>query len=398
MYFCIFALIMNRICAFFIFVTCTLTAFSQQTIRHDLSNRPGERCIIADTLPDGNYRVTVTFGNRKKAGSTTLRAESRRLFAENVKTAKNQFVTRSFVINKHSPVISEKERVRIKEREKTKKNWDEVLSLEITGDCPMIRDIVIERDTISPTLYLCGNSTVVDQDEEPWASWGQMITRFLNDSISVANYAESGETASTFCQVGRFKRILKDLRAGDYVVMEFGHNDQKQKGPGCGAYYNFTYTLKTMIDEVRARGAMPILVSPTQRRIFKDGRIQETHADYPEAMEWLAKREKVTFIDLHNYTRDLFETWGEEDSKKGFVHYPANTYPGQVKALADNTHFNPYGAYEIAKCVLHGIRQHGLLTQYFRDFTDFDPKKPDTVDSFHWTDSENIDIIKPDGN
>lgn len=389
---------MKTLCTILAAVLCSITAHSQQTIKHDLSASAGSKCIISDTVPDGNYRVTVTFGNRKKAGSTTLRAESRRLLAENIITRKNEFITRSFIVNKHSPYISEKESVRIKEREKTKKNWDTVLSLEITGDNPMIKEITIEPDTTAPTIYLCGNSTVVDQDEEPWASWGQMLPRFLGDSISVANYAESGETASTFCQVGRFKRILKDLREGDFVVMEFGHNDQKQKFPGAGAYYNFTHTLKTMIDEIRARKATPILISPTQRRFFKDGKIQETHADYPEAMEWLANKEKVLFIDLHSYTRDMFETWGEEGSKRAFVHYPANSYPGQTKALADNTHFNPYGAYEIAKCVLHGMRDKGILTQYFRDFDDFDPKHPDPLESFHWTDSENIDILKPDGN
>ena len=354
--------------------------------------------VLSYPLPDGNYLLTVTIGSKKRAASTTIRCESRRLLCENVATRKGEITALSFLVNKHSPVISATERVKIKKREESKLNWDDVLSVEITGDSPAVIDIRITPDTISPTIYLCGNSTVVDQDEEPWASWGQMLPRFLNEKIAVANYAESGETASTFCSALRFKRILKDLKAGDYVVMEFGHNDQKQRFPGAGAYYNFTHTLKTMIDEVRLKGATPILISPTQRRSFRDGRIQETHADCPEAMEMLARREKVTFIDLHSYTRTLFETWGEEASKKGFVHYPANTYPGQDKPLADNTHFNPYGAYEIAKCVLHGFREQGVLTGFFRDFTDFDPSHPDPVESFHWTESDHIDTLKPDGN
>lgn len=356
------------------------------------------RETLSYPLPDGNYMVTVTLGSKRRAASTTIRCESRRLLCENVQTKKGEITALSFLVNKHSPVISDTERVRIKEREKTKLNWDDRLTIEVTGDNPAVIDIRITPDSVSPTIFLCGNSTVVDQDEEPWASWGQMLPRFLNEKIAVANYAESGETASTFCSALRFKRILKDLKAGDFVVMEFGHNDMKQHAPGDGAYYNFTHTLKTMIDEVRLRGATPILISPTQRRSFKDGRIQETHRDYPEAMEVLARREGVCFIDLHSYTRTLFETWGEEDSKKAFVHYPAGTYPGQTKALADNTHFNPYGAYEIAKCVLRGFKEQGLLTEYFRDFTDFDPACPDPIESFHWTESESIDIVKPDGN
>ena len=357
-----------------------------------------ERKTLSYPLPDGNYMLTVTLGSKRRAASTTVRCESRRLLCENVVTRKGQITALSFLVNKHSPVISATERVKIKKREETKLNWDDVLTVEITGDNPSVIDIRIVPDSVRPTIYLCGNSTVVDQDEEPWASWGQMLPRFLNENIAVANYAESGETASTFCSALRFKRILKDLKAGDFVFMEFGHNDQKQRFPGAGAYYNFTHTLKTMIDEVRQRGATPVLVSPTQRRSFKDGRIQETHADYPEAMEVLARREGVTFIDLHAYTRTLYEAWGEEASKRAFVHYPANTYPGQTKALADNTHFNPYGAYEICKCVLHGLREQGLLTQYMRDFTDFDPAHPDPVESFHWTESDHIDIVKPDGN
>ena len=357
-----------------------------------------ERKTLSYPLPDGNYMLTVTLGSKRRAASTTVRCESRRLLCENVVTRKGQITALSFLVNKHSPVISATEHVKIKKREETKLNWDDVLTVEITGDNPSVIDIRIVPDSVRPTIYLCGNSTVVDQDEEPWASWGQMLPRFLNENIAVANYAESGETASTFCSALRFKRILKDLKAGDFVFMEFGHNDQKQRFPGAGAYYNFTHTLKTMIDEVRQRGATPVLVSPTQRRSFKDGRIQETHADYPEAMEVLARREGVTFIDLHAYTRTLYEAWGEEASKRAFVHYPANTYPGQTKALADNTHFNPYGAYEICKCVLHGLKEQGLLTQYMRDFTDFDPAHPDPVESFHWTESDHIDIVKPDGN
>ena len=357
-----------------------------------------QRSILSYPLPDGNYLITVTIGSKKRAASTTIRCESRRLLCENVATRKGEITAMSFLINKHSPQISANERVLIKKREESKFNWDDVLSIEVTGDNPAVLDIRITPDTISPTIFLCGNSTVVDQDEEPWASWGQMLPRFLNHKIAVANYAESGETASTFCSALRFKRILKDLKPGDWVVMEFGHNDQKQKFPGAGAYYNFTHTLKTMIDEVRLHGATPILISPTQRRSFRDGRIQETHADYPEAMEVLAQREHVAFIDLHSYTRTLFEAWGEESSKKGFVHYPAGTYPGQDKPLADNTHFNPYGAYEIAKCVLHGFKSLGLLTEYFRDFSDFNPSEPDAIDTFHWTESDHIDTLKPDGN
>ena len=98
-----------------------------------------------------------------------------------------------------------------------------------------MRSISIKREKASTTLFLCGNSTVVDQDNEPWASWGQMIPRFFGDRVSVANYAESGESSNTFISARRFEKILTQMKRGDYIIIEFGHNDQKQTGEGKGA-------------------------------------------------------------------------------------------------------------------------------------------------------------------
>ncbi len=380
-----------------LFAMAFTTAHAEQ---FDCSKRDGQKYSLSMPVPDGNYRVTVVLGSRKHAGCTTVRGESRRLFIENETTKKGQFKTITFTINKRNTRINDKEAVRIKEREKTKLNWDDELSLEVTGDYSTVKSILVEPDTTAVTVFLCGNSTVVDQDEEPWASWGQMITRWMDHGVAIANYAESGETASTFISVGRLKKALSQMKAGDYIFMEFGHNDQKQKFPGAGAYYNFSQALKTFLDEARAKGAHPIFVTPTQRRSFKDGKIQETHADYPEAMMAIAKREHVPCIDLHEMTRTFYEAMGEEPSKRAFVHYPANTFPGQTKALADNTHFNPYGAYELAKCIVEGLRTAApeLYLHVRPEYKAFDPAHPDSPDEFHWVPSEKVDIIKPDGN
>lgn len=369
-------------------------------ITFDCSARDGQKYYLTADVPDGNYKVTVVLGSKKHAGSTTVRGESRRLFIENEVTKKKENRTITFTINKRNTHISDKEEVRIKPRERSKFNWDDQLTLEVTGDYSTVQQVTIEPNQEATTVFLCGNSTVVDQDEEPWASWGQMITRWMDDGVSIANYAESGETASTFIGAGRLKKALTQMKKGDYIFMEFGHNDQKQKFAGAGAYYNFATALKTFVDEARSKGAYPVFVTPTQRRSFKDGKIQETHADYPEAMQWVAEREKVPLIDLHAMTRTFFETMGEEGSKRAFVHYPANTYPGQDKALADNTHFNPYGAYEIAKCIIEGLRTAApeLIKHVRNEYVTFDPAHPDNVDTFHWVDSEKVDIVKPDGN
>lgn len=352
-------------------------------------------------VPDGNYKVTVRLGSRKQAGITTVRAESRRLFIESVPTKKKEFIERTFIVNKRNTHIDGNEYVRIKPREKRKLNWDDKLTLEFNGSVPVCESITIEpADTTVTTVFLCGNSTVVDQDNEPWASWGQMIPYFFDTNVCIANYAESGESANTFIAAGRLKKALSQMKKGDYLFMEFGHNDQKQKGPGKGAYYSFMTSLKTFIDEARLRGAHPVLVTPTQRQSFgPDGHIRDTHEDYPEAMRWLAEKENVPLIDLNEMTRTLYEAMGVEPSKRAFVHYPAGSYPGQTQDFADNTHFNPYGAYEIARCIVEGLKtQVPDLARHLKPFPTFDPAHPDNPDNFHWDDSPFTEIEKPDGN
>ncbi len=370
---------------------------------YDLLGAPGrgEPFFFSVSVPDGNYHVTAIVGSKKVAGHTTIRGESRRLFYENIVTKRGETTECSFVINKRNTHITDSTDVRIKPRERTKLNWDDKLTLEFNGESPQLQYLVIERDDTCPTLFLCGNSTVVDQDEEPWASWGQMLPRFLSDSVAVANYAESGECASTFIAVGRLDKALSQMKAGDYILIEFGHNDQKLRGPGVGAFYSFATYIKTFIDEAMSRGAQPVLITPTCRRMFSDdGHILDTHEDYPDALRWIAQREQIPLLELNERTRTLFETLGVDGSKQAFVHYPANTFPGQTDELKDNTHFNPYGAYEIAQCVLQEwIDNHLPLTQYIRsDFTGYSPAEPDDIATFTWQSSPFIDIVKPDGN
>ena len=380
---------------------------SAQTIQLDLSkaqnvksNAPFTRNI---EVPDGNYKVTVVLGSKKKAGNTVVRAENRRLMVDEVATKKGQFKTVEFVVNKRTPEIEKGKRVKVKDREKNYNTWDNAINLEFTGAAPAVKEVKIERDTTATTIFLCGNSTVVDQPYEPWASWGQMIPRWFGPEIAISNNAESGLTAGSFLGSYRLDKILTMMKKGDYVICEFGHNDQKEKMAGAGAWYNFSYNLKVFIDKVRAKGGNIIFVTPTQRRRFDDAthsKILETHGDYPDAMRAVAKREGVPVIELHDMTRTFFETLGYENSKKALVHYPANTFPGQDKPLADNTHFNPYGAYEIAKMVVMGMKQLNLpIVKYLRsDWKDFNPAQPDDYNKFVWYKSVQQDVTKPDGN
>ena len=353
-------------------------------------------------VPDGNYRVTVTVGNKKRVGQTVIRAESRRHFFDVITTKKGKFETVSFTVHKHSPQIDANTKVKLKTKEWGYKNWDDSLTITFCGPAPAVKSIRIEPDTTATTMFLCGNSTVVDQEDEPWASWGQMMTRWFDPEVVVANFAESGLSCTSFLGQLRLDKILTMMKRGDYVIVEFGHNDEKEKRAGDGAWYSYSRNLKIFADRVREKGGNIIFVTPTARRFFnKDHQtLAYTHGDYPEAMRTVARREKVPFIELNGMTRTFFETLGEENSKKALVHYPANTFANQPKPLADNTHFNPYGAWEVAKMVVMGLKQlQSPLTVHLRpDWQDFNPAHPDDASQFVWYTVAGSNITKPDGN
>jgi len=362
------------------------------------SKKPTEPFYFSVKVPDGNYLVKVVLGGKKNS-NTTVRAEGRRLMMDNITTKKakdTQEVT--FTVNKRTPQIDEKNRVKIKDREKAYFTWDDKLTLEFNGSMPAVKSIHIEKADV-PTIYLCGNSTVVDQNYEPWASWGQMITRWFGPEVAISNHAESGLTARTFIASNRLDKILTTLKKGDYVFVEFGHNDEKEKKPGDGAWYHYQYQLKIFVDQVRAKGAEIVFCTPTQRRAFDNDKktLMNTHGDFPAAMKMVAEKENVPLIDLNSLTKTFFETLGYEDSKRALVHYPKEMYG---RELADNTHFNPYGAYEVAKCVVMGMKQLNLpIVQYLRaDWQDFNPAQPDDWKTFKWAPSRISENVKPDGN
>lgn len=361
-------------------------------------------------VPDGNYRVTLTLGSDKKAGRTMVRAESRRLLLEETATRRGELKIFTFVVNKRSPEYKYKDRdgklqqgrVKLKPREHTYLDWDNRLTLEFNGAAPAVSAIRIEPDTTARTVFLCGNSTVVDQNNEPYASWGQMITRWFGPSVAISNHAESGLTARTFLGGNRLEKILTMMKPGDYVICEFGHNDEKDKYPGDGAWYHYVYNLKIFIDKVRQNGGNIIFCTPTQRRFFDAAKLHivPTHGDFPAAMLSVAAREKVPVIDLNGMTKLFFEALGYEGSTRALVHYPAGTYPGQTEALADNTHFNPFGAYEVSKMVVMGMKKLNLpiVNGLRSDWRDFNPSQPDSFETLHWYNAAAMDITKPDGN
>lgn len=334
--------------------------------------------FISVTEPDGDYRVTVVLGSRNAAATTAVKAEARRLMADQITTPRGKTVRRRFVVNVRGPQVTQEQAVRLKPREIGNLDWDNKLTLEFAGQHPAVESIAIEPVSV-PTVYIAGDSTVVDQDKEPWAAWGQILPVFFNNKVAIANEAESGETIASFVAERRFDKIFSSIRTGDYLLMQFAHNDQKP-GSGFVSVPEYKTLLRHYIGLARERGAHPILVTSMNRRRFApDGKIIATLGEYPDAMREVASEQHVPLIDLNAMSTTLFEAMGPEGTLKAFVHFPANTFPSQPEALADDTHFTSYGALELAKCVIESIRAQRLpLAKFLRSgIPQFDRAHPD---------------------
>ena len=298
-------------------------------------------------------------------------------------------------------------RVSLKPDEIGHPRWDDVLSIDdlsfTTADGkplrPLYYTVDVKPDASMPVVYLAGDSTVCDQKDEPWATWGMMIPAFFDQGTAVANHAESGLALSSFTAQNRLAKILSTMKAGDFVMIQFGHNDQKETGPEAGADRGYSKRLAAFIDAVKAKGAHPVVVTPVERRRFRDGKPYGTLQDYAAAAKKVAAEKDVPVIDLNAMSLKFYEALGEEGSKHAFVHYPANTFPNQPQALKDDTHHNPYGGFELAKCVVQGIKDNvpELAKRLRPDIPGFDPAKPDDFASFRLPAGGVSSAKKPDG-
>ncbi len=368
------------------------------------SNKP---FYFSVKLPEGNYDVKIILGDRKGISATTVRAENRRLFLQNVRTKNGEVIEKTFTVHVRDSVIRDTggnpvSMVRLKPREITYLHWDNLLTIEFNDSLPKVCGLEIRPNTGATTIFLAGNSTVVDQDREPWAAWGQMFPSFFEaKNICIANYAESGETLKAFKGEKRLDKVWSMVKPGDYLFIEFTHNDQKP-----GAYYldpftTYKSTLKEWITEARKKKVTPVLVTSMHRRSFDSaGHIINTLLQYPEAMRQTAREENAALIDLNAMSKSLYEAWGPERSIKAFVHYSANSFPGQDKQLKDDTHFSTYGAYELARCIVQSIKDQRLpFVKYLRkDIPVFNPALPGALEKWYWPLSVMISSRRPDGN
>jgi lysophospholipase L1-like esterase len=204
-----------------------------------------------------------------------------------------------------------------------------------------------------------------------------MLPNFFKPDIAVANHGESGETYRDSIGRRRLDKMMSLMKPGDYLLMQFGHNDQKQIAAGTGGpFTTYKAEIKRHVDAVRAHGGTPVIVSPMERRNFNpDGTLKPTLADYAEASRQAARELNVAFIDLNAQSILFYQALGAD---KAYIAFAG------TGLKRDATHHDNYGSYELAKIIIQGIKDDGLpLAAHIKDdFAGFDPRRPDSPDAF----------------
>jgi lysophospholipase L1-like esterase len=294
-----------------------------------------------DVAP-GTYDVTVVLGG-STAGSTVVTAETRRTMLGTTATAAGQQVTKSFTVNVRNP-----------EGQPTGSTGNPGLNLYFGGSAPRLTSVTVTAAR-QPQLFLAGDSTVCDQSTRPYTGWGQQLPQYFYQGLSVANYADSGDSSGSFLSDSRLFPTMKPLiRAGDVVLIQFGHNDKQTSAS------TFRSNLTRLIDGVKAQGGVPVLVTPIVRRSFNsDGTLNNGTAlhvngvgvDLPREMRNLAAQQGVKLVDLTALTKQLVEQLGPEGSKALYL----------TNEASDNTHTSEYGADQFARLVRGEMRSQGVV-------------------------------------
>jgi lysophospholipase L1-like esterase len=293
-------------------------------------------------LAPGNYDVTAVLGGAT-AGNTTVTAEARRTMLGATATAAGEQVTKRFTVNVRTP-----------EGQPTGATGRTGLDLYFGGTAPRLSALTVTPSQ-AQRLFLAGDSTVCDQETRPYTGWGQQLPQFFNQGLSVANYADSGESSGSFLSNSRLFPTMRPLiNSGDVVLIQFGHNDKQTSAA------SFRTNLTNMINSVKAEGGTPVLVTPIVRRWFNtDGTLNNGTAlhvngvgvDLPAEMRRLAQQQGVDLIDLTAMSKRLVEQMGPEGSKALFL----------TNEAGDNTHTSERGATEFARLVLGELRTQAVL-------------------------------------
>lgn len=207
------------------------------------------------------------------------------------------------------------------------------------------------------------------KDRRPETGWGEKIGLFFNNNVEIHNLAKNGRSSKSFIKEERWKAIMDSVSPGDYVFIQFGHNDEfKSKGERYSPPIQFKDNFRTFVIETRARKAIPVLLTPVMRRRFDSkGKFYDVHGIYPDLIRQVSREMNVDLIDLSKLSKDLLRKLGEEDSKKIFLILKPGESQNYPDGNDDNTHFNDYGAGVIAKLAADDIRNSNMdLKNYLK--------------------------------
>ncbi|MTE23576.1 fibronectin type III domain-containing protein [Microbacterium sp. ZXX196] len=292
---------------------------------------------------------------------------------------------------------------------------DGQLSFTFSGETPNIAALEITphpaREAAAvPTAYLTGDSTMQTYDPywEPQAGWGQMFERFLSDDVAVDNQSIGGRSSRSFLEQGRLDTVLRSVRPGDYVFTQFGHNDATESVPErYTSPEDFREYLKIYVEGTRQRGGIPVLVTPVNRLDVntETGLFNESFPEYVQAVKDVSAELDVDMVDLSASSRAYLDAIGVENAKSVFLHVPAGVYPNRPDGTTDNTHFQEYGAIQMARLVATDVAELGLPISDAVEVTTPDavPAAPAGVSvtgttgasvSLAWDETEGADIYR----
>ncbi|KDN21741.1 rhamnogalacturonan acetylesterase [Amycolatopsis rifamycinica] len=301
----------------------------------------------------GNYDVAVGLGSSSKAANTSMSVEARRQILNAVPTSAGQVVPTTVTVNVRDP-----------EGQPTGQGGTGTPGLDITfgGSAPAITSLTVTAAAAPLVAYLAGDSTVCDQMLAPWTGWGQELPASVRNGAVVANYSDSGESSGSFLSNSAlFPRMKPLVKSGDPVFIQFGHNDKQTTATA------FRDNLAKLVDGVRERGGVPVLVTPPVRRQFSGNKLTSTAlhvngqgVDLPAVTRALGGSANVPVIDLTAKSKALVESLGPSASQKLYLTEATD-------GVKDNTHFSVYGATQMANLVVQGIREKNLsLAGYLR--------------------------------
>ena len=215
------------------------------------------------------------------------------------------------------------------------------------------------------TVFIAGDSTAAPKLEtkRPETGWGEQLQKHFDERrLRIDNHAANGRSTRTFISEGRWQALVEKVRAGDYVLIQFGHNDEsKEKVDRYTPPDDFRHNLERFVAEVRAKRATPVLLTPVMRRRFdKDGKFYDVHGEYPDLTRRVAAEQKVVLIDMHRMSEKVLVKYGPEESRKLFLQLKPGENPNYPQGVEDNTHFNPLGADIMAALAVDGFREQRL--------------------------------------